>query len=368
MRAFVLALALLIGLVVAVNAIVAWDTTVDEQRMRAAAARFTPGQALLDYKDSDERRFQRARLAVIPTPRVVVFGSSRAMLVSTAMVGAAPGEFYNGGLSGASVEDFIALWSRLVRRERVPTVALFVVDQWTFNRAHDQLRWLEWADDVHRFLDAAGSRRALRGLPVDDVTYRWLQAKELVSYTVLKRSLGSLNRLRSRRDRRGTDIVRALERDLVSEADLAGRRGLRADGSLVYDRAYEARTPAEVRQIAARYAVTARGNLGGFRWDAERAERLERLWEDMRARGVRIVALLPPFHPEVWRHLVGDPRLAAALTETDGFLRRLAARVDASYADFSDPATIPCSEAEFLDGSHPRAACVERLLRKVLGG
>ena len=366
MRAFVLALALLIGLVLAVNAVVAWDTIVHEQRMREAAARFASGQALLDYRDSDERRFQRARLAVIPPPRIVAFGSSRVMLVSTAMVGAAPGEFYNAGLSGASVEDFIVVWSRLARRERIPTVALFVLDQWTFNRAHDQLRGLEWADDVNRVLDASGGRRALPGLPVDDVVYRWLQAKELVSYTVLKSSLGSLDRLRFGRERRGTDIVRALERGLVPEADLAGRRGLRADGSLVYDRAYEAQTPAQVREIAARYAVTARGNLGGFRWDAKRAERLERLWEDMHARGVRIVAFLPPFHPEVWHHLVGDPRLAAALTETDGFLRRLGARVEARYADFSDAATVPCSEAEFLDGSHARPACMERLLRKLL--
>ena len=49
------------------------------QAVRRASA---PGQAVLGYRDVDERRFQRARLQAIPRPRVVAFGSSRVMQIS----------------------------------------------------------------------------------------------------------------------------------------------------------------------------------------------------------------------------------------------------------------------------------------------
>jgi hypothetical protein len=94
-----------------VNGLAVWDRARHEARLELAAAAFAPDQALLGYRDTDEGRSQKARLAVIPRPRVVVFGSSRAMTISMAMVGAGPGEFYNIGLSGGTVEDFIVMWS-----------------------------------------------------------------------------------------------------------------------------------------------------------------------------------------------------------------------------------------------------------------
>ena len=123
MRPFVAVVALVLGLVVTVNGLAVWDRARHERRIERAAAAFSSGQALLGYRDTDERRFQKARLAVIPPPRIVVFGSSRVMTISTAMMGAAPGEFYNAGLSGGTVEDFIVMWSTLKASGRIPEVA-----------------------------------------------------------------------------------------------------------------------------------------------------------------------------------------------------------------------------------------------------
>src|SRR4030095_31927 len=106
MRPFTITVALLLGLAVAVNALAAWDRGRHEARLRAASASFRTGQAVLGYRNMDERRFQRARLESIPTPRVVTFGSSRVMEISTALAGVAPGAFYNAGMSAATVEDF----------------------------------------------------------------------------------------------------------------------------------------------------------------------------------------------------------------------------------------------------------------------
>jgi hypothetical protein len=53
-----------------VNGLAVWDRERHEARLELAAAAFAPDQALLGYRDTDEWRFQKARLAVIPRPRL----------------------------------------------------------------------------------------------------------------------------------------------------------------------------------------------------------------------------------------------------------------------------------------------------------
>lgn len=363
MRPFVVVVALLLGLVAMVNGLAVWDRARHEARIELAAAGFAPGQALLGYRDTDERRFQKARLAVIPRPRVVVFGSSRVMTISAAMVGAAPGEFYNAGLSGGTVEDFIVMWSTLKAGDKVPEVAIFGIDNWEFNASHPQVRWLVWADEVARFLEttegAGGWRHA------DAVLYRWYQLKDLLSFSVLRRSLGDLRRLRLDREPRGAELVRSLADQVVDERRIDGRRALRADGSLVYETDYEARGPDEVRADALDFVRQHHANLRAFAWDAERARRLDSLWRDMRAHGVRIIAYLPPYHPLVWDSVRHDAGAMAGLARTRTVLAALAGPRAGVY-DLSDPASVPCAESDFIDGTHTRTACTARVVARGL--
>jgi len=121
---------------------------------------------------------------------------------------------------------------------KTPNLAIFGIDNWRFNASHLQMRRLVRADDVARFVEmegAGGWRRA------DGLVYRWYQPKDLVSFSVLRRSLGDLRRLGLAREPRGAELVRSLADQLVDERRIDGQRALRADGGLVYEMAYEAR-------------------------------------------------------------------------------------------------------------------------------
>lgn len=364
MRPFAVTLAFLLTLALGINGLAAWDRGRQDARLRAASAGFRAGQAVLGYRDVDERRFQRARLQAIARPRVVTFGSSRVMEVSTVLAGLAPGEFYNAGMSAATVEDFIALWSILERQGKRPEIAWFSVDAWVFNEAKDEIRWLDWADEVSGFLARAGVGNALGG-PVPEAMLLWYRAKELLSYTVLKTSLADLRRRLDGRRRHGAEVVQALEGAVVPEAEVGDRRGLRADGSIVYEVEYRRLSPERTREEAARYVAAGRTGLEGFRWNAERAARLEFLWREMRTTGVRVVAWLPPYHPEAWRLIRADPHRTAALAEARRFLEEAAVRTGAHFLDLSDPATLGCGDGDFYDAIHPRSLCLRRLLERV---
>jgi hypothetical protein len=364
-RPFVTTLILLVCAVVAINSAASLARTRHEDRIHHAAAAFSPGQALTGYRDIDERRFQRARLVAIPRPRVVAFGSSRVMEVSTGMIGAQPGEFYNAGLSGGTVEDFIALWSVLEASGKTPEVALFAIDLGMFNLALDQVRWLVLADEVNRFeRSRTGGAGMLPG--GERALLTWYRAKELVSYSVLATAVRDVRRLGTRRELHGADLIRALDTQLVPEVEVAGRRAIRADGSLIYDRETVRSPVGAVREVARRYAAQDAAGLTNFRWNAERARRLELLWRDMIDRGVTVVAYLPPYHPVVWESLSANRAHAAAVRDSRAFVRSLAQRLGVTFTDALDPSSIPCDESEFYDGPHASAACTSRVVHRVV--
>jgi hypothetical protein len=61
-----------------------------------------------------------------------------------------------------------------------------------------------------------------------------------------------------------------------------------------------------------------------------------------------------------------EPGALEGLAATDAFLVRTAAAVGAPMVDLSDPARGPCAAEEFLDGSHARRSCLERLLARLV--
>jgi hypothetical protein len=269
-------------------------------------------------------------------------------------------------MSGAAVEDDIALWSLLTRQGKIPELAIFSVDVWVLNAAHEQVRWLALAPEVTRFLDAAGAGHGALWLSVQEARHWWLQARELMSYAVLRRSLQELERGLGARKRQGDDLLRALQRDLVPEDEVAGREAIRADGSVIRARAGEARSAVALGDEAARFVAAGAYALKDFRWDAMRARHLELLWRDMRAHGVMLLAYTPPYHPTAWALLREDPRYAGAIDQSTAFLRDLARRTGASFVDLSDPASIPCAEPEFYDAHHARPACLARIWARLL--
>lgn len=365
MRWFAVTVLASVALVIAVNGTATLDQARQDARLRAAAATLRPGLAMVFGGFVDERRLQKARLEVIERPRVAVFGSSRVRELSGALAHAAPGAFYNLGMSAAAVEDYIGLWSLLEKRGIRPDVAVFGVDAWVFNANHEQHLWHALAPEVSHFLGGPTASHWARWPPLQGVLGGWDQAKELVSYTVLQTSLRDLERTVARGKRHGDDLLRAFAGDLVPEPAADGQQAIRADGSVIRPSSPSGPTPAQVREAVLRHVRTGPYGLVDFRWNREAGVALERLWRDMRARGVELVAFTPPYHPAAWEALRRDARYREALDSSAVFLARLAAQVGARFLDASDPAVIPCGEAEFYDMQHATPPCLERLWQRL---
>ena len=353
MRAYAWTLGLLVAAIVLVNATATWIQAGRDVAVCAMAAQLRPGFVVADYRNVDERCFQMTRLAVIPAPRMVAFGSSRIMQLTSAAAGLGPGEFYNVGMSGATIEDFVAMWRGLERSNKIPPVVVIAIDPWTLGARQTHLRWMRLAEQVEDYLPLG---------PVQHATYHWYRLKELVSFAVLRETMGGLRRW-AREQASGEGSRGPV---ITTEADRTGRQTVRADGSLLYERTYVLRPLDERRRAAVRYATRLAGDLREFRWSDERAALLVRLWGEMRQRGSTVLVFVAPYHPMAWRllreHLDPDQPMGIGVRS----LRDSARRLGVLFEDVSDPDRIPCPEAEFLDGDHATAECLGRVVARLV--
>lgn len=104
------------------------------------------GYNVANAPNIDERALQRHVIALLKTtPSVIVLGSSTILLMKS--TNASTNSFMNHGVSGASLEDMIAIYQLYKSRGVLPKKIIMGIDPWIFNKNSGQLKWktLEYA-------------------------------------------------------------------------------------------------------------------------------------------------------------------------------------------------------------------------------
>ena len=112
------------------------------------------GQNVTNVFNIDERSLQKYMImGVKPAPETAILGSSRVMLIGKNTYNEAA---LNNGVSGASLEDLIAIY-QLYRVNRVKLKRVVVgIDPWLFNINNSQIRWKTLAKEYNSFLKTNG--------------------------------------------------------------------------------------------------------------------------------------------------------------------------------------------------------------------
>jgi hypothetical protein len=99
------------------------------------------GSFVTNINNYDERVFQLELITQMnEAPEVLVLGSSRTMLIRSAHF--PNNSFFNNSVSGASIEDIIALFQIYKERKLLPKKIIVGVDPWLFNENNGQTRWM----------------------------------------------------------------------------------------------------------------------------------------------------------------------------------------------------------------------------------
>jgi hypothetical protein len=270
-------------------------------------------------------------------PRVVAIGSSRTEQFRSDMFDRTAA-FYNAGLLTERLYEFRRALAHLP--EGNVESLILILDQWSFNA-----NWPNSADNVLFEKEiAAGSSNALNAVQRGA---RTIWPHVLSGYLPLAEAL-------SRNDNIG----------------VSGRvrgNGFRWDGSYAYTDFARVRATLpdfEFKDTLKRIERGERRFEPGDDVDPNAITELRELLAAARARGLNVVAILPPFAPTVERALRASPR-HAYVQKIHAAIAPVFAAAGYRVVDFTSCEALGCSDEEFYDGFHPGPKADARLLARL---
>lgn len=311
------------------------------------------GRNVANISNYDERLMQKYVIENATTKKqVMVLGSSRVMQISSS---AFPTQsFYNHGVSGATIEDDISILEMYFQKGLLPETVIIGADPWLLNKNNGQTRWQSLSGE---FL--AASRRLGLKTNIGSGTGRLFEIrkyKELISLPYLEASYEKWKREAETTD---TDYYPTAQ----AEADVSIKL---ADGSINYDRKYRNRSVVEVKKLALDYLndnpVYSLGDFDAL--DSEYQGAFETFVKDLKNRGIRVILILVPYHPDVYSTFAADQKYRMVLNAERYFAefgRREMIEVVGSY----DPADSLLDEHDFYDAMHPKMSAINQMIRAI---
>lgn len=278
---------------------------------------------------------------------VLILGSSRVMDIGTPLF--PEGSFRNVGVSGASVEDLIALYFLYEKEHGKPRKVVIGVDAWLLNAASGRNRWKSLAKEYEY------GKGKIQGKEIDDFCAIDLEKyTQLISWPYLNESI---KKIKSEVGGNGRNYC--LADDKCALPDNAQIKC--SDGSILRS----------VEMLAADAEPKARSYISGKEvYSLEKYNKLdERLCKEVRmfisylkSHGIEIVLYLPPYHPIVYSFLQDSEKYRIVL-EAEDFFRAMAEDYGMPIVGSYDPERCGLSNKDFLDGMHMRRESVEMFLR-----
>ena len=161
---------------------------------KGIASLLLQGWNVKNISNYDERLVQKYYINGLAERKdVVVLGSSRAMMIDSKMF---PGRrFFNNSVSGASLEDHIAIYELYREKKLEPATVIIALDPWLLNRYSGQSRWRslqsEYVAATSRFTQsqaslfgsAAGTAEAAKLLELISPSYFQQSLKATLQYS-----------------------------------------------------------------------------------------------------------------------------------------------------------------------------------------
>ncbi len=264
-------------------------------------------------------------------PEAIAIGSSRIMQASSKGTNL---ELLNLSVSGASLEDLIAIWE-LSSNKFNPMYVLLGADPWIFNINSGQSRWKSLEAEYLTALSKLG-------LATKDVTHKQNASTSSLNYLAIK-IYDFVNHSKIRTDD-----------DSPSLTDK-----IRKDGSRVYNLAYANKSPEEIKRNALSFISYAMSN---YEYSKDVRYILEKFVSKLKAQNRNVVLVLSPYHPSLYDQMRLEDR---KFLEIELIFKDIAMTHGIRLIGSYDPTKVGCSSEDFYDGMHPKDKCLEKVFSEL---
>ena len=295
--------------------------------------------------DTWNQRDLKHALALRPTTaQCAVIGSSRVMQISSVrkerLISDNCPSLINLGVSGASLEDYLALSETILRNENPPKVIIFGIDPWSFNFNFDS-RWVGYKQNFFNM------KSKLEGEYHGDNSSSTLAlARNLINREYFLRSLQLILSERTR------PIKNVQEFDHQEGLDDAV---LLPDGSLIH-------SGKDMRNTrTSKISGIPEFRMKGSRWLTEKAvELFIHLVKHLQEK-FKIIFVLVPYHPAVWN--IAEHPAITAIKGVESRIHEIARLTGIQVIGSYNPRYIGCTADEFFDAKHGKTTCLTKLER-----
>ena len=288
-------------------------------------------------------------LALRPTTaQCAVIGSSRVMQISSVRKERSLSDncpsLINLGVSGASLEDFLALSETILRNEKPPKVIVFGIDPRNLNFNRDS----KWIRHKQNFFNI---KSKLEGeYPDDNSSSTLALVRNLIN---LEYFLRSLQLILSEK----TQLIKKVQ-EFDHQLGI-GSSVLLPDGSLIHS-AESILSDEVYNKLKFNNGETF--GIRGSQWVNEKAvELFIRLVNHLQQQKFKIILILTPYHPAAWNiaEQSGITEINVVESKVHEIARLTGVQVIGSY----NPNHIGCTADEFFDAIHGKATCLTKLER-----
>ncbi len=271
---------------------------------------------------------------------VLVLGSSRSMGIGQELFPDA--RMKNYSVSGASLEDDVALYFLYEQLHGKPCKVVICADAWLLNRNNGQNRWKSLAEEYKY------GKKRMTGQSIQASGDEMDKYKQLLSWSYLQ---ASMEAWKTNRD--GICLV-----DTNCEIS-PNAKVVCPDGSHISSATEQAK---DAESDARKY-------ISGNVYSLEKFDVLnEKLRTELqtflcylKAQGVEVILYLTPYHPIVYSYFVRTEKYWQVMA-TEQYFKKCAEENGFSVVGSYNPGACGLSNADFLDGMHLRREAVYRIL------
>jgi hypothetical protein len=309
----------------------------DSRYEEGIASYLSDGYNVTNVQNCDERLVQKFFIEKIhECPSEVILGSSRIMQIGSKF--AENGKLVNSGVSGASLEDYLALYY-LYEKKGCPIKKITLgLDPWILNENNGQIRWKTLAQECSEFVKKI-SHNTDSIIPIS-TTSKYARYGELLSLSYFKTSLSYLFKSKN-------NVYKSVKSNMNDEFTKL------KDGSIEYDKLTRSATPYEIQSRADIFTIADPVySLGNYTEFSKKYQLwLTRFVEYLQGKGIKVEFFLSPFHPTVYKYFL-NKKYYHIVFDTEKYYRSFATNHHIKVVGSFDPSKYNLDNNIFIDGLH----------------
>lgn len=301
------------------------------------------GKNVANVSNYDERLFIKYLIENIKfKPETVVIGSSRVMQV----IPPDNRSFLNTCVSGASIEDLIAIYGIYKKNNIFPKTIIIGLDPWILNKNNEQTRWQSVKKDYYDEIDTYN----IKNIQHNSQNLEFKKFKELFSLTYFKASWVKFG-----------EIISNDNPKLYYETnlDLTDSPIRRKNGTIGYAPDYRDSSPAKVDQLANNSINNQIYSINDFS-ELSNKDSFEVFINNLLEKKIKVVFFLPPYHPIVYSEISTNIKYKNVLNAEKyfyDFAKKKHIPIMGSY----NPKKGNYTRNDFYDGMHLKEEVVKKI-------